>query len=399
MINPNIAITAVKPQNRIASLDILRGFALLGIAMVNILGFNASFFDFGGFYSQLPDPSQVHFYEVIIGLCADKFIFLFSFLFGYGIWMQYHRFTVRQGHFYAFFIRRMGVLLLFGMAHVLFLWAGDILIPYAIAGMVVLALSKFSNTILLTLAAFFYFFVIFWLTISVWIPLPNALSSTCPECMGQAMDVYAHGNYLSILNLRLTEYSAFIPVNLIYYFPKIMGITLFGFVASRLQLHLKLEQHRRVWLWITCVILAVGCLAYLYYENLVMTIISPESEFLTAAYMFGYEIMNLFLASGYILAILLMCSFKPSRLILKPLSYPGRMSLTNYLMQSVLFGFLFYGWGLGFFGWQKPAQIEIYAILIFLSEVLTSYFWLQKFEQGPLEHLWKKLSYRHLSRR
>ncbi len=85
-------LKAVKKTNRIQSLDILRGFALLGIALVNVLGFNASFFDFGGFYNNLPDPTQQKIYSTFIGLTADKFIFLYSFLFGYGFFLQFNKY-------------------------------------------------------------------------------------------------------------------------------------------------------------------------------------------------------------------------------------------------------------------------------------------------------------------
>ncbi|MDP2721537.1 MAG: DUF418 domain-containing protein [Bacteroidales bacterium] len=397
MRNSNPEITFVLPQNRVASLDILRGFALMGIAIVNILGFNASFFDFGGFYNALPDPAQLHFYQVLIGLSADKFIFLYSFLFGYGIWMQLQRFNLQGGNFPAFFSRRMAVLLAFGIAHVLFLWAGDILIPYAIAGMVVLFLRKLPVSRLLILGFFFYFFVVIWLILSVWFKLPNALSSTCPACLSQALDVYAHGDYFQILKLRLIEYAAFFPVNLLYYLPKIMGITLFGFVASKLQLHKNIITHRIRWLIITPLVAGLAIAAYLYYEELAITMTPAESPFLTASYMMSYELMNLVMALAYILIILLLSAFKVLQWILKPISYPGRMSLTNYLLQSVLFGFIFYGWGWGFFGWQNPSQIELFAIFVFILEIIISYLWLQKFNQGPLESIWRKLSYRSRS--
>ena len=388
------AIGATKPQNRIISLDILRGVALFGIAIVNILGFNASFFDFGGFYRTLPDIQQLDFYTLLIGLSADKFIFLFSFLFGYGIWIQYHKFAQSQQSFPLFFTRRMLVLALFGIAHVLFLWAGDILIPYAIAGMVLLALRKLPDSLLFLFGIFMYFFVVFWLMVSVWIPLPDGLSSGCPDCLQQALDVYANGNYVQIFQLRIIEYIVFLPVNLIYYLPKVIGITIFGYLASKKKLHAEMANHLWRWAIITLVISGLAVGVYLYYENLIATLFSNENPFTMAGYMMGYEIMNLFVAFSYLLIILMLSGFTWTRTILMPFSYPGRMSLTNYLLQSLFFGFLFYGWGLGFFGWQKPTQIELFALFIFIVEIIVSYFWLKESTQGPLESLWRKLSYR-----
>jgi uncharacterized protein len=391
--HPSI-ITATKPQNRIISLDILRGWALFGIAIVNILGFNASFFDFGGFYGTLPDQQQLEFYELLIGLSADKFIFLFSFLFGYGIWMQMSRFLESTLSFSSFFTRRMLLLALFGIAHVLFLWAGDILIPYAIAGMVVLALRKLPDHLLLIFGIFMYFFVVLWLVISIWFPLPDGLSSGCPTCLGQALDVYANGNYWQIFQLRLIEYSAFLPVNLIYYLPKVMGITIFGFLASKHKLHAKIIEHRWKWSIFTLILAILAIIVYSKYEAVVFVLFTQENVFTTAGFMLGYEIMNLFVAFSYLLIVLVLCTFKWTQLLLSPLSYLGRMSLTNYLLQSIFFGFLFYGWGLGFFGWQKPTQIELFALFIILVEIIVSYFWLKEFSQGPLEMFWRKWSYR-----
>jgi uncharacterized protein len=250
----------VNTNNRIASIDILRGFALLGIVLVNTLGFNSSFFDFGGFYSNLPDDFQSRFYSTFISLTADKFIFLYSFLFGYGIYMQYRKFTSKGEGFTSFFNRRMWVLALFGIAHVLFLWAGDILILYALAGFFILLVHKLSSNWQIIIALFFYFFLGIWLTLGVWIPLPDGLSSTCTECLEQAKIIYADGNYIDCLKLRLEEYFAFRNINAIY----------------------------------------------------------------------------------YLLLILIASSYVSVARILNPIALMGKMSLTNYIMQSVLLSIIFY---------------------------------------------------------
>ncbi len=132
---------------------------------------------------------------------------------------------------------------------------------------------------------------------------------------------------------------------------------------------------------------------YLYYESWVFKILAPESNYLNALFMGAYELMNLFMALSYILFILLLASFKT--IILKPFAFAGRMSLTNYIMQSVLFSIIFYGWGFGKFGMQSPGVFVWYAVGIFIFQLIFSFLWLKAYKQGPLEWLWRKLSYRN----
>ena len=141
-------LTSTQQKNRIKSLDVLRGFALFGIALVNVFGFNASFFDFGGFYNNLPDPVQQKFFHTFIGLTADKFIFLYSFLFGYGFFLQFNKYGSQGSEFTSYYRRRLLFLALFGMTHIFFLWAGDILLLYAIDGLILFLLRKISGKIL-----------------------------------------------------------------------------------------------------------------------------------------------------------------------------------------------------------------------------------------------------------
>jgi len=388
----NEVLTPINTSSRIESLDILRGFALFGIALVNVFGFNASFFDFGGFYGNLPDPDQQNFYNVFISLSADKFIFIYSFLFGYGFALQYAKYGRLEHDFTKYYLRRLLILAFFGIFHVVFLWAGDILLLYAYGGLLLFSLRKTKSNILVILAFVFYFFISLWLTLSAWFPLPDGLSSTCTECIEKAKQIYPFENYLSCLKLRLSEYYAFRNINILYYLPKVIGIFFFGFLASRYNLHQKIKDNKLKWFYIFILITAVGIMLYLYYETWVFKILSAESAYLNAVYMGAYELMNLFIASGYILFILLVSSFQNK--ILKPFAYAGRMSLTNYLMQSLLFSIIFYGWGFGQFGSTNPTKFIWYAVGIFVFQVIFSYTWLKLKKQGPLEWLWRKLFYR-----
>ncbi|MCF8368300.1 MAG: DUF418 domain-containing protein [Bacteroidales bacterium] len=387
------SITPIKSTDRILSLDILRGIALLGIALVNVLGFNASFFNFGGFYNNLTDPFQLNFYQIYISLTADKFIFLYSFLFGYGFALLYQKYGSNGKKFTQFYLRRLFYLALFGIFHILFLWAGDILFLYAVAGIILFSLRRVNSKLLAPIGFFLYFFISFWLILAIWIPLPDGLSSTCTTCLENARQVYSNSNYLEILKLRLYEYYSFRYINLLYYLPKVMGIFIFGYLASRNKLHEKVSQNRLKGL---IVLAAVSCLAavlYFFYETMVFNLLSKNSPFLNATYMGAYELMNLFLASSYILIIFHFVSFGGA--LLAPFAYAGRMSLTNYIMQSILFSIIFYGWGFGQFGSQKPYDLMGYALGIVIIQMILSYFWLKYHKQGPLEWMWRKLAYRH----
>jgi len=381
-------------KNRIHSIDILRGVAVLGIGLVNILGFNASFFDFGGFYNSLEDPAQAGFYHTFISLTADKFIFIFSFLFGYGVFFQYKKFDFDELKFTEFFRRRMMYLALFGVAHIIFLWAGDILLLYAIAGIFLFLFRKSSMQVLISLGALFYFFVSIWLLIGIWIPLPNALSSTCNECLSNALEIYPTGNYWECFMLRMNEYFAFRNINLFYYLSKAIGIFFFGFLASKLNFHQVIARNLG---WSFIVLLVSGLVAALtwrYYEQVIFWIMPEGSRFMSAVYMAGYELMNLLVACTYILIIMILSSGSWTKYIMMPFSYAGRMSLTNYLFQSLVFSVIFYGWGFGLFGSQKPSSFVWYAVILFVFQVILSYIWLRYHKQGPLEALWRKLSYK-----
>jgi len=387
----NAIVKPVEFIERISSVDILRGFALFGIVLVNVLGFNASFFDFGGYYNNLPDASQQNFYNIYISLTADKFIFLFSFLFGYGIYMQYEKFNEKNKNFIPFFIRRMLVLSLFGIAHIFFLWAGDILLSYAIAGFMILPILKLSTKWQIFIALIFYFFIGIWLAIGVWVRLPNALSSTCTECLENAKIIYANGNYIDCLKLRVQEYLAFRNINAFYYLPKIIGIVLFGFIASKYKLHQKVADDKQKWSFIFIATSIIGAISYFGYEK----IVDFESPFADSIYMTGYEFMSLFVGFSYLLLLLILASYKSIANLLWPIALMGSTSLTNYIMQSLIMSVIFYGWGFGLFGHTKVTTVVLIGICVYLFQVALTINWFRFYNQGPLEKFWRNLSYRN----
>jgi uncharacterized protein len=273
------------------------------------------------------------------------------------------------------------------------LWAGDILVLYSITGLLMLIVYKLPTKWQIVLAIFFYFFIGIWLSFTVWVHLPNALSSTYTEGLQKAKLIYAHGNYFDCLNLRLQEYFAFRNINAFYYLPKIIGLTILGFIAAKFNFHKKVASNKLKWFLVLIVFMFIAIALYLGFEKIVDT----QSPFANAIYMTGYELTNLFIACSYLLLILLFSSFISIAKLFRPIALMGRMSLTNYISQSIIFSIIFYGWGFGLFGQTKATIVVLIAILVYVFQVILTLIWFKFYQQGPLEKLWRKFSYMHYS--
>jgi uncharacterized protein len=383
------------PENRIAQIDILRGFALFGVLLVNVFGYNASFFDFGGFYKTFETPPDSTIFHLIVGFAADKFIFIFSFLFGISFSIMYSKYRSDENSFFRFYLRRLAVLMLIGIVHIVFFWAGDILFSYGLLGVLLLISRKMRPGLLLFFSIFWYFFPIIYLALEVVFPfLPDALSSVTTIKMPEVIKIYSGGTYFEILQLRMHEYLAFRNINLIYYAPKILSLFLLGHLFYRHRFLNKINRLRKKYFSICFMLLTAGILLTIYMDK-VVNILTGEAgnPWATAVYMGVYEISNIFLGFGYMLTVLLLSQALFFRNILNPLQHIGRTALSNYLMQSVIFTTLMYGYGFGFFGSFTPRQLVVMAVVVFILQMWASRLWLQKHRFGPMEFLWRKLSY------
>lgn len=388
------SFTPTLPVARIQQVDILRGFALLGILMVNVFGYHASFYNFGGFYSQLSDPAEKEVFRWIIGLGADKFIFLFSLLFGFGFYLLYSKPHENEAGFPAFYARRMAALAMFGVCHIAFFWAGDILLMYALLGFVLLGIRKWPTAVLVMLSLFFYYFIGIYLLLKNAVPaLPNPLSSTSKLTLDEVVNLYSQGNYLEIMKLRLNEYITFRNINLFYYAPKVMALFIVGYLFGKKQVVPKVFDKPKIFWFVAFLFLATGLLFFFNGEKWTAGIVNPESTAFMSFSMVVYETGNVFLGLSYFMLALLVSSTHFGSKILYPFSFAGKMSLTNYLLQSVVFTTIFYGYGFGFFGQTNPSDFVLWAVVLFIVQIILSKIWLAYHRYGPVEWLWRKLSY------
>ncbi|MDA3868009.1 MAG: DUF418 domain-containing protein [Salinivirgaceae bacterium] len=388
----------VKPKNRIEQIDVLRGFALFGVLLVNLFGYNASFFDFSGFYSQFKDPLNSTVYNLVVNYGSDKFIGLFSLLFGIGFSIMYTKYAHQESRFVQLYFRRLIILMGFGIIHIVLFWAGDILLSYSILGLVLLLMRKLNTRLLLILSTLFYFLPIFYISLNVMLPwLPNALSSTSELSAEAIKETYSAGSFIEIFKLRMQEYYAFRYINVFYYAPKILALFIAGYVFHRKNLFEKINHSRIHYFIFGMLSLFIGILLNTYTLNIVDSIADANSNaYYTALYMGVFEVTNVFLIASYLLLVLTISTTSVFRKILKPLKNIGRMSLTNYLTYSVLFTTIMYSYGFGLFGSLNPVELVLVSVLFFTFQIIYCTILLKYHQYGPLEWVWRKLMYRNL---
>lgn len=383
-----------KPAERIEQIDILRGVALLGILLVNVFGYHASFYHFGDFYRGLESAFQRSVYDWVVNLGSDKFILMFSILFGYGFWMLEKKFKDNHGDFRAFYLRRMIWLCVFGLLHVVFLWAGDILLIYGILGIVLLMLRKLKTRTLMILSVAFYFFTTFYLVLRIFVPaLPDPMATLTNMPMQEIKDIYANGGFFKIMEYRINEYIVFRNINLLYYMPKVLGLFIFGYIAGRQKFLDRIYQkYTESWVF-TIASVIIGLVLLLRLGQILNFLTPPDSKAVMPVYIGLYEVGNIFLGLGYILIVLLLAKTTAGLKVLGSLKYVGRMALTNYLLQSLIFTTIFYGYGFGYFGNTNPSSFLVWALIAFVGQIIISKLWLMRYRFGPMEFIWRKLSY------
>jgi len=212
--------------------------------------------------------------------------------------------------------------------------------------------------------------------------------------MPYIIDVYSGGLYLEIMSLRLHEFFAFRNINLIYYAPKVLALFIAGSLFYKHDFLSKINSSvRKSFVWFL-VLIITGVSLNIFTDSIVEGLSgSGENPFATAIYMLVFELANIFLGFSYILLVLILTQLQHFDTILQPLKYVGRTALSNYLIQSVIFTTLMYSYGFAKFGSFQPWQLVIMAVVVFVLQLVISRAYLQRFRFGPMEWLWRKLTY------
>jgi uncharacterized protein len=393
--------SSVLQTDRIVSIDLLRGLAVLGILIMNIQHFSmptAAYIN----PSAYGDLTGLNKWVWIIShiLASGKFMSIFSMLFGAGILLFTQRAELKGLNSAVLHYRRMGWLLLFGLMHAYLLWTGDILVSYSLCGMLVFLFRNKPPTTLIRIAFAFFLVPMLLDCLFAWsIPYwpEQAVSSTMEswspgaEIIEHHLDVYRSG-WLEQMELRVPG-AIFMQTGYFFMRPfwRVIALMLLGMALFKWEV-LSCGRSSRFYLRMALIGLVAGYMlsgtgVYLNFKD---QWTMEFSMFLGAQ--FNY-VGSVGVALGYTALVMLLSKSTGYAGIKRMFSAVGRMAFTNYILMTLICTFLFYGHGLGLYGSVERKLQVIIVLAIWIPIMTISPFWLRRFRFGPLERIWRGLTY------
>ncbi|MEM1328647.1 MAG: DUF418 domain-containing protein [Bacteroidota bacterium] len=368
---------------RIQQIDALRGFALFGILMVNIFVFHAPYPHYSTFYGEFEGANAAAL-ENMIFFCGGKFMFIYAFLFGYSFWMQYER---KKSDFRGYWNRRMLVLAGFGVLHILLLSFGDILLPYALLGFSLPFFAKFSNAKLFLWVLLISLIPVYEFVLRGFIDFSSIFMQPVAS-LEQYIEINRNGSWREIFELRLKDYFSFKNEKLIIYIPKEISLFLLGMIAARKQLATQLSVKRGV-LFCIFAVLVIGSM-YFFRAQIIGFFDFQASIIQSILLGLIIHITEFVHGALYIVLFFLLWTIRPIQKLQYWLTFPGKLSLTNYIAQSLICAILFSE--LDYYGQLTPIQLICCVLAIYLGQLIFSVIWLRYYQYGPLESIWRKLA-------
>ncbi|MBM7693999.1 uncharacterized protein JOC77_003443 [Peribacillus deserti] len=322
-------------------------------------------------------------------LAQASFYPLFAFLFGFGAVIISERTSQKGLSYPSVFSRRLLILLFMGGVHAFLIWHGDILLNYAVFGFVFLLFYKKSGKKLIGTGMVMT--LLFTGAISLLYIAGSAADGemSAPQnnvpLLQQSMEIYQNGSFSEITSERFKEwYKVNNPGYSIILFLSIFPLFLIGAGFAKLKYLSEPAIHKKV---LKRVFMAS------IFSGFAIKLLPYYADY-TYFYLFLQDNLGGPLVSiGYITGMALLLENKKAMRLLRPFSFVGRLSLSNYLFQSILCTFLFYSYGLGLYGSISFAGGTLLALGIFILQICLSFLWLRHFRMGPVEYVWRMCSY------
>ncbi len=380
-------------RQRHVILDALRGLALMGIALANFPEFALWTFLSSEQQAAMPTAYIDEIVRFLQYLVVDgKFYSIFSILFGIGFSL------IMERHGLRLFVRRMLILVIIGFLHLMFIWSGDILLLYAVGGLLLTLMIGLSDKSLFILALSLIMIPVgldaliefggfdfpepFY---QAWWNKAEALGINEANFASWLRDANSYGQMFAFLIQgayeRLWEFVEG------HRLPKVVGLFILGYLASKHRLYARLQD--------------LPLLKALYWSvsiGLPTSLLYAWSA--TSGHPWGHTVHSLLyavsvipLAIVFIIGICLLYLQSPKSVVFRWLAAPGRMALSCYISHSLIGILLFYGLGFGLGTSLGLVYIELIALVVFLIQIIVCRIWLNYFRFGPLEWLWRMLTY------
>jgi len=402
-------MSPVRPGARIWVVDALRGFALLGILLVNMGLFRQPIYAL-----MLPPPPDLALADraatwLITLLAEGKFYSMFSLLFGFGFALQLRRAERRGAGFVPLYARRLAVLILFGMAHAFLLWTGDILILYGILGFGLILFRKARARTLLVwvgviAAAYLVVIGLAWALLT-YAASDEAIAAEIAAGTGmqeaaferqleRAYDIYGSGTFVEVTRQRVREYLGFTTVGMLGMMPSVFAMFLIGMYFGRRRLFEDVAANARFFRRLALGGALIGLpLSWFYASGGAHAGFDLAGLIAWMPALMAQAVGAPALCLSYVGVLVLQSSKEAWAHRLRWLAPVGRMALTNYLVQSLVCTTIFYGYGFGMIGEVGAAAGLALTCAIYGVQVVASRAWLSRYRYGPAEWLWRSLTY------
>lgn len=380
-------MSPVRLQERITSLDVLRGISLIGIFIVNMISFHSPMFYYNPY--EWWEKADATWYMMIDIFVQASFYPIFAMMFGYGLMIMWQRAQQRGVSFQKIGIRRMLALLVIGIIHAFFIWSGDILILYALIGFLLLLMLKWSGKTLMIVGL--SIFLLPQLLLSALMVLLSLLDPKMAafwkdfESIQHSIARYSNGTFWEVMQQRWADWTtANSPETAIFILLMILPMMMIGAGASKLRWLQTAQENKNKWLIILFISLPLGifikALPYMIKPNISYTFIQD---------MVGGPILGF----AYVAIIVLLMNIPVMVKVMRPFAKAGRMSLTVYITQSIIATLIFYSYGLGLYGQVTLRQGTLLAIGIYVLQLIFAELWFTKYKYGPLEKLLRLMTY------
>jgi uncharacterized protein len=384
--------------DRINVVDALRGFALSGIVIIHMVEmYLANSLPEELLATLLQEPLDTVTDGFVYWTISGKFFSLFSLLFGLSFFIQMDRAAKKGADFKLRFLWRLILLAGFGFLHRLF-YPGDILIIYAFIGVVLIPFYHLNNRMVFSVGILLFLGIGRYFAFALWgnDPIISFLNNDRALCFS-AME---NGSFVDVALASFNRLpgdinSQLAPVMGRAYLT--LGYFLMGMLLGKSRWLENIGNHLKTLriIMITSLIFYIASI-FIHIELLGGSWSVFDHEYTDWPSMFTLTFFDLhclfftlFLATGFTLLF----EQKWATKTLNILSPYGRMALTNYVMQSMIGSFIFFNWGLGLLGHLRALEIFGLAIFVLILQVALSHLWLKHFKFGPLEWLWRSLTY------